>query len=350
VKNSHGVYGVTYRWGDSLTNAMLVPDGGQEETFTVYDGATPRTQVWRYPSRGECLVCHTRAAGWGLGFNTVQLNRDSVDGGAITNQIAAMSQAGLFTSPVTNLHSLRALASASDESASVEWRVRSYLAANCAQCHQPGATAPGFFSASVERSTADSGLINGALNDFFGSTNNRVVVPGSLANSMLLTRISTRGPGQMPPLASSVLDTQAIALLSRWITNGLAGHQTFDQWQIASFGSTNAPEALASADPDEDGANNYEEYVNGTDPNQRGDAWGIGLQRNGAAVQITYPQLPNRAVQIESSANVTDPASWRLLNVQENRPLYPAASGTAVIPDMTTNGPGKFYRARVLVP
>ncbi len=39
-----------------------------------------------------------------------------------------------------------------------------------------------------------------------------------------------------------------------------------DAWQIAYFGSTNAPNACASCDPDGDGLSNLQEYLAGTDP------------------------------------------------------------------------------------
>ncbi|MDZ4779305.1 MAG: PQQ-dependent sugar dehydrogenase, partial [Planctomycetia bacterium] len=120
------VYGVTYRWGGSLTNATLVPEGGLDETFVIHDGGTMRTQVWRYPSRSECLHCHTRASqgGLALGFHTPQLNRDFQYGGVTDNQLRAMNHAGYFSMPISNLYSLRALARLDDDTVSVEQRVR----------------------------------------------------------------------------------------------------------------------------------------------------------------------------------------------------------------------------------
>src|SRR6185369_3448623 len=38
VKNDAGVYGVTYRWGNSPTNATLVPEEGMDESFVINDG------------------------------------------------------------------------------------------------------------------------------------------------------------------------------------------------------------------------------------------------------------------------------------------------------------------------
>ena len=94
VRNSEGVYGVTYRWGGSTSNATLVPDGGMDENFVIRDGATTRTQVWHYPSRNECLTCHTPVAGHALGFNTAQLNRN-YDYGIVANQIYAFNDADI---------------------------------------------------------------------------------------------------------------------------------------------------------------------------------------------------------------------------------------------------------------
>ncbi len=305
VKNTNGVYGVTYRW-NSLTNAALVPEEGLDEAIVLNDGGTTRTQVWHYPGRTECLACHTPVGGFGLGFNSVQLNRDYGYAGGVSNQLAFLSAAGIFSNAPTELHSLRALAAATNEAVSLEWRVRSYLAANCASCHQPGGLGVGTWNASVTNFTALSGLIHGAVGNNFGNTNARVITPGSLTNSMLLTRISTRGAGQMPPLASTVLDTQAMALFSRWITNDLAG------------GWTNTIAPLV-----------------------------IGLNPTNGAVQFMQPA--NRAARVETTTNLTLPIPWSFLDMPENRPTYPAAAHAVSITD-GTNAAQKFYRVRLSAP
>jgi uncharacterized repeat protein (TIGR03806 family) len=222
VRNASGVYGVTYRWGNSTTNAALVPEEGLEESFAVWEAGTVRTQVWHYPSRNECLSCHTAVGGHALGFNTGQLNRQVSYDGVEANQLLAWSEAGYFTTNVTEVSGLVALAPATEAQASLEWRVRSYLTANCVQCHQPGGTGGGFWDARITTPLAEAGILNGALRDEGGDSANRVVVPGSLEHSMLLQRVSRRGAGQMPPLGSTVVDTQAVGLLSQWITSDLA--------------------------------------------------------------------------------------------------------------------------------
>jgi hypothetical protein len=116
VKTTNGVYGVTYRWGDSKTNATLVTEAGMDESFDIHEGGAVRTQVWHYPSRSECVICHTPVAGFGLGFNTAQLNRTHNYNGQTANQIEALSKAGYFSSSVNDASGLRVLARTDDAS------------------------------------------------------------------------------------------------------------------------------------------------------------------------------------------------------------------------------------------
>ena len=345
------IYGLTYRWDATQTNASLVPEGGFDEDFAINDGGTVRTQAWHYPGRSECLLCHTSPTlgGQALAFNTPQLNRDFNYGGVVDNQLRALANAGYFSAAPSNLHNLRALADTTDESVSVEQRVRSYLTANCVGCHQSGASGGNSFDARIFAPLPNTKLINGVLNNNGGDTNNRVIVPGALDRSMLLTRIATRGSGKMPPLDSSLVDTQAVALFHRWITNDLPGYRTFAQWQFDNFGSTNAAHALASADPDLDFSNNLEEYQTGKNPNDPADFWSIGIERNGDRAEVLYPILLNRGIEVQWNTNLTNGA-WSFLNVPPNRPFFPGTNGTGRVPDATGNAPAKYYRARVIEP
>jgi glucose/arabinose dehydrogenase/mono/diheme cytochrome c family protein len=350
VKNTNGLYGATYRWGNSTTNATLVADQGMDETFIIDEGGgIQRTQVWHYPSRQECLSCHTLIAGYALGFSTPQLNRDRDYTGVITNQIAALSLAGYFNTNVTGIHTMRSLANSTNAAVSLEYRVRSYLAANCVQCHQPGGSAQALWDARISTPTELAGLVDGTLLNQNGDPNNRVFKPGSLVNSMILTRISTRGPGQMPPLASTVVDTQSVALVSAWITNDLPNYQSFPAWQIARFGSTNAPEAAAQSDPDRDSAVNYLEYLTGTDPEAPASFWQIGIQRAGNNAQLAFPQIANRGFEVQSANGLPPGASWATLDVVGNEPFFSITNRSALI-NVAPSSTNNYYRIRVFAP
>ena len=52
------------------------------------------------PSRDECMICHTRAAGFVLGINTVQMNRVHDYGGDSDNQLRVLNHIGAFSKPL----------------------------------------------------------------------------------------------------------------------------------------------------------------------------------------------------------------------------------------------------------
>ena len=51
----------------------------------------------------------------------------------------------------------------------------------------------------------------------FGLADARIIASGSPERSTLLHRMVTRGAGQMPPLATSLVDRDAAQLLRQWI-------------------------------------------------------------------------------------------------------------------------------------
>jgi len=349
VKNTSGVYGVTYRW-DSSTNATLVPEAGLDETFVINGSGTLRTQVWHYPSRSECLACHTPHGGFALGFNTPQLNRELDYSGTITNQIEALRLAGYFSNAVSNRHVLPALAHATNSAVSLEYRVRSYLAANCAQCHQPGGIVSAMWDARLSTPGLYTSIINGALHNDFGNTNNRVVVPGSLDDSVLFQRVANLGPSHMPPLATSLVHEEAVELLAAWITNDLPAEVSFASWQSNYFGSTNAPYAGPRDDSDGDGAGNYLEYLTQTNPTNALSVWSISVELSNAVPQIVFPQIPNRAFEVQATLLLSGNNSWSPLDVPGNQPFFSSSNRAAFVSDPQSGETNKFYRVHVYAP
>jgi len=192
--------------------------------------------------------------------------------------------------------------------------------------------------------------VNGPLLNNNGDTNNVVVKLAALANSMMLTRISTPGSLRMPPIGSNLLDTNAINLLSAWITNALPSYQTFADWQVSVFGSTNDPNASVTADPDADGANNYLEYLTGTDPLQATNFWAIGIQATNSAAQISFQQIANRGFELQATTTLVDSNSWSALDLPGNEPFFSITNRDAVVTDPAWNDTNKFYRVRVFPP
>jgi len=277
------------------------------------------------------------------------LNRDYSYAGGSTNQIEALSLAGYFSNTVSNRHLLAAMVPATNEAVSLEYRVRSYLFANCVQCHQPSGAAQALWDARLTTSGPQSGVINGALYNNQGNTNNRVIAPGSLANSALYQRVANLGVGHMPPLATSVVNTQAVALLAAWITNDLPSYVSYASWQSNYFGSTNAVSAAHLADPDSDGAKNYLEYLTGTVPTNSTSGWKVSIAASNNQVHVVIPHVANRAMEVQATTNLLNSNSWSALNLPANAPFFPASNRTSVVSEPPSGTP-KYYRVRVSEP
>src|SRR5206468_1066198 len=58
--------GYSYAWNDEQTEAFLVDGKGLDRPYAIKTPASEHKQVWHYPSRAECMVCHSRAAEWVL--------------------------------------------------------------------------------------------------------------------------------------------------------------------------------------------------------------------------------------------------------------------------------------------
>lgn len=349
VRTQDDVYGLSYRWRPDGSDADLVPEGGDEATLTVTVNGEPVEQTWRFPARGECRTCHTAAGGYALTFNSWQLNTTHVFGGVEQNQIAALSEAGYFTEPVTGIHHLRPLAPPDDESVSLEWRVRSYLAANCAHCHQPGAPSQGNWDARPGVPTADAGLINGLLVNPLGDPDNRVAVPGDPGHSMILQRIVADGVPRMPPVAIQQADPGGIALLSQWISTALPDRQDFEAWRIAHFGSPLPPESAPDQDPDGDGSDNALEFAAGTPPLLPNPPPAPTVNFSPESLTVTFPVPAGRAAVIETSPSPVE--GWVPWDVPGNAPVFRAADAVQSISVPHSGTPGsRFFRARLITP
>ena len=215
VKTAASVYGITYKWRPDQSDADLVTEGGMDETLDINDHGTTRKQTWHYPSQSECLNCHTDVAGGVLGFNTWQLNGN---GDGTRNQMEMLALYGYFgDTAIPDTKTLGAYAKADDTKVSVDWRARSYLAANCVQCHQPGGIVQGRWDARPTIRTAAAGIIDGPLVTNRGDPLTKVLVPGDPTHSMLLKRVMAQDAPRMPQIATNELDPNAQKLLTEWI-------------------------------------------------------------------------------------------------------------------------------------
>lgn len=195
--------------------------------------------------------------------------------------------------------------------------------------------------------TAEAGLIEGPLSNTGFSEESRVVRPGFPELSMLLQRISTRGPNQMPPISTTVVDTNAVQLLTEWITQDAVAFQSFPEWQTTNFGDSHLPQAAADADPDGDGSSNYLEFLVGSSPVVSSASWRISAQIDSGSVRIRFRQIAGRGFEVQTTTNLSDPTSWRILDVAGNSPFFSSTSFDATVEDPLIGTAPRFYRVRV---
>lgn len=351
IKDPEGVHGLSYKWNSDGQDAVLVGDQGADETISINDGGQIRSQVWHYPSRAECLACHSSASGFALGFNAAQLNKDVSNGLTSVNQLEAMSLAGFFNPRPARIHTLPALAPLSDTRVSREYRVFSYLAVNCSECHRPGTGLESLWDARITTSSSHKGLINGPLwQPQAHEPGMQVVAAGSLEFSELYERFSELGIEHMPLLASSVLDEQAISLVGDWIQQDLANYLGYEQWQQLWFGSTTDPAAQPFSDFDADGSVNQIEYLLHTNPKDAGDRWSARLQILGDVPHVRFNRTANRSFEVQFSDSLIPPVEWTAIDVTENRPFFSTSDLNGVVPDYNGIKKTRFYRLRIFEP
>ena len=218
------------------------------------------------------------------------------------------------------------------------------------QCHQPGGVAPSTWDARPYLTLEQTHLINTTLLDDGGDPANKVVVPGDLVHSVLWQRIQgSNGFNRMPPLGTHQLDQGAINLLAAWISSELTNRQTFAQWQLANFGSTNVPNALASADPDADGANNYYEFLTQTSPlTNYPPPWRVSIDEAIGIAEVSFQRVANLGFVVETSTNFAHWSSW---NVPDNVLWFSAASfADAVTGPIVPGETNRFFRVRIVEP
>jgi uncharacterized repeat protein (TIGR03806 family) len=218
VRLESGWQGFTYRWLPDESDAVLL-NSRETETITVaLPGGGSRAQIYEYPSPTDCLVCHNDAAGFALGVNVLQLNRDFPYPAATDNQLRSWNHIQLFDRDIGDADQYRRLSALGDDSASLEDRARAYLQVNCASCHQPGGPAPTALDLRIDTVLADTGALDESPSaGDLGLDDPRIIAPGDHLRSVLWQRMTRLDGNRMPPIGSHVVDEVAVALIGDWI-------------------------------------------------------------------------------------------------------------------------------------
>lgn len=181
-------------------------EGGESRLLASSATATVGGQAWAFPSRAQCLECHTDVAGRSLGLEVRQVDR-VVDG---DDQLALWRDLGLLTG---ELPSVDTLTTETPEAAA-----RAYLHVNCAGCHQPDGPGRGNMDLRVTTPFSETGLCDVAPEQGdLGAEGAVLLAPGAPARSILALRMRALDAHRMPPLGSHVVDAEGVAAIETWI-------------------------------------------------------------------------------------------------------------------------------------
>jgi uncharacterized repeat protein (TIGR03806 family) len=258
--------GYSYLWNKEQTDADLVESAGRDVSFQIADKGEKegtRKQVWHYPSRAECMVCHSRASNFVLGLCEVQMNKSHDYKTGPENQLEHLEQLRLLKPRSPDLRTslklmgqtdgkkdkeldewvntqlsfpdqrkittpdhllplpvsqLKKLVNPYDKTNPLEARVKSYLHSNCANCHINAGGGNSQMDLDFFADKDKIKILDEKPNHHtFGFKDAKIIAPGDPERSVLLHRISIVGTGQMPQISRNLVDKQAVELFTEWI-------------------------------------------------------------------------------------------------------------------------------------
>lgn len=210
-------WGYSYEWRADQSDADLLAANtdGYERVISTPSGA----QTWHFPSRSQCLVCHTDTSGRALGPETSQMNMDfSYPNGVRANQIETLVHAGFFA-PGQEPRLRPAYPNPADTTAPIEARARSYLHSNCAICHRPGAESATLIDLRFDAAFNETLLCNVVPEKGDLSVSGALrILPGEPDRSLLSMRMKSLDTMiRMPRIGTRVVDEVGVGVIDQWI-------------------------------------------------------------------------------------------------------------------------------------
>jgi uncharacterized repeat protein (TIGR03806 family) len=236
IHKAEGWIFADYVWNDEQTEAYLDLAGSYVPFSFKDENGTTRSVNYRIPSEVQCMVCHKYSEVINnevvttyipIGVKPQNLNYNYNYGSVSKNQLTKWIEQGYlednFSFPTTG----NTTVNYADNSKPLELRVRSYIDANCAHCHQQNRHCD---YRPMRFSFAESGAVNGHTNmgvcvptadmQDFPAAYNTIIKPGSIERSMLYYRINTTDESYRMPLhGRTLIHDEGVALIEEWINS-----------------------------------------------------------------------------------------------------------------------------------
>ena len=221
IKNNSGWIPLSYIWNDEQTNASLKYTGHTFNVSWISKEGEEKFVRYRAPNVNQCKSCHEineKIQPIGPKGRNMNINFNYKNG--LKNQIDFWQEKNLLKTIPKILEENPAIWN--DINYKISDRARSYLDANCAHCHQKGASAnnSGFYLNLDETNNSILGFYKSPVAAGRGSGGLKYIIhPGKPNESILLFRMKSIDPGvMMPELSRNLKHEEAIPLISEWIS------------------------------------------------------------------------------------------------------------------------------------
>jgi uncharacterized repeat protein (TIGR03806 family) len=218
MRAAGGWAGYSYAWDDTQTDAVLLESAAAR--------VLPNGVRWLYPSRSQCMQCHTEVAHRSLGLEVGTLDHEhAYDEDTTVNQLEWLWAHDYFVPAIGGVEAVRgshALVPNPFGEAPGGDRARAYLHANCAMCHQPGAPGRGeidlrFATPFGQTRLCDEEPRVSRIWDLGNWEDQLLLRPGRPGDSIVYLRTVLLGHFRMPPVGSDVVDDAGASVLADWI-------------------------------------------------------------------------------------------------------------------------------------
>ncbi len=225
IRKTEGWKFYEYLWNDAQTDADLVTGldftngSAKTITFNKPSGETITTD-YRIPSESECFACHKiNEIAIPIGVKPQNLNHSYTYGNVNKNILQKLVEQGyLDTYPL----SIDSAIDYHDTTKPIDLRLRSYLDANCAHCHQDQARCyyrPIRFP--FDQTNIDSNIgICLPADEPINPTLQKIIAPGNFSKSIMHYRLSSNDESErMPLLGRTIVHDEGVQLLEEYISS-----------------------------------------------------------------------------------------------------------------------------------
>lgn len=223
IRKSDGWKFYEYLWNDAQTDADLVSGAAftngstRNITFTKPSGEIVTTD-YRIPSDAECFACHKiNETATPIAVKPQNLNHNHTYGTTSMNILQKLVTQGYLNSYPSSIVST---VDYHDTTQPLGLRLRSYLDANCAHCHQDQARCyyrP--IRLAFSQTNIDSNIgICLVADEEISPTLQKVITPGNFNKSIMHYRLNSNDESQrMPLLGRTIVHDEGVALLEQYI-------------------------------------------------------------------------------------------------------------------------------------